>query len=148
MNDNILFVFPDAQKDYFDDLEEELKKKLQGGASMVVKAQDTATAWELIIDPGNLNITLIIAYIELPEKRKVAPKSDAAILLENRLRKNEIKTPMVIVVPKFSNKIAQQVSQLLSHIRDSDPSLGDSIVDLVKKHKKPEKPSILRKVFI
>lgn len=139
MNDNILFVFPDAQKDYFEDLEEELKKKLQGGASMVVKAQDTATAWELIIDPGNLNITLIIAYIELPEKRKVAPTSDAAILLENRLRKNEIKTPMVIVVPKFCNKIAQQVSQLLSHIRDSDPSLGDSIVDLVKKHKKPEK---------
>jgi hypothetical protein len=144
MISKVLLVYPDSQRDYFEDLRGELGEAFkddEGNKPAIIVEQSVMRAKESIQDITDID--LVVSYVELQPEPRSVPDPDGAFMLEDWLRKNDIKIPMVIIVPKLNNAIAQRSTDPLSRVWENSRSLCDTIISFVQKSKSPEKKIII-----
>ncbi len=129
---NILIVYPDAQREFFYELEDRLERDLIDCNPICIRVSDLELAKRKVQNVKPLE--LIIAHIEFPLKPKSGLDYEAAFKFEKWLRNNNIVTPMVIIVPKLNNQMISRGSHQSTHIFENDRSLSEAIVSLVKQN--------------
>jgi len=140
MISNILLVYPDSQRDFFEDLRTELEaafKDDEDNKPVVIEEHSVMRARECI--QRGTRFDLVVSHIELSPEPKSPPQPDGTCKLENWLRINKISYPMVIIVPKLNNALAKRFTHPLSLVLENDRSISDAIITFAKENKRPEK---------
>jgi len=141
MISNILFVYPDAEQDYYETLRDTLRENFQNDNTVpkVIVERNLARAIEYIQADNEFDCDLIVAHIEFPLNQKLGPDPRAGLQLERWLRDNNINVPLVIVVPKNSNELASQITHHCSMIKENNRSLSDAIINFAQDRAPPKK---------
>ena len=137
MISNILFVYPDAEQDYYEVLTETLEDEFKDDNAEVTVARNLVRAKRHL--QGNTRFDLVVTHIEVPLERTLGPDTEAGFKLESWLRTNNINIPIVVVVPKYDNTMSKLAAHPLSQIRVNDRSLSDAIISFARHRASPKK---------
>ncbi|MEH6473056.1 MAG: CHAT domain-containing protein [Halopseudomonas sp.] len=136
MNNNILLIYPDAERDFYFELENTLFSKLSELEPIIDSARNLEHATRRI---QQTSYTLIIASIEFPQNVQSAPNPEAAFKLDDWLELTLKSIPMVIIVPNYSNQIANRIRRNCTIILENCRSMGDDISIFALTNQPPEK---------
>lgn len=129
MIEHILFVYPDAQQDFYENLREVLEKELNCES---MTERNIKRAKKSI--QGKTRFDLVIAHIECPLEPKSSPYPEAGFVLEKWLHNNGINIPLAIIVPRYSNAMAVRVNKSLTQIIENDIDLTKMLISFALEH--------------